>query len=301
MDLLRLALERGTTAKESLEIIIRLLETYGQGGNCGYDHTFLYDNGFLILDRKELYVLQTAGKHWVYKKTDCASISNRLSIGTDGDAYSTSPCNFSNRYLEPVYSFFSGSRQRLEQTSGRIRSAQNVYALMAALRIHRNETAPLTRADVASTCMHAGGLIGDHTTASMIVSLDKDITVWTTGSSTPCISLFKPWFFGNTPKAPVFSANAVEQGNIYWQQRADFSRRAMTHTLPPDFYQERNALEEKWITQAQGFRKDSNRSVRMSELSSQAAAEESAFYSKWELWEPGTARGKRRFIKYWHR
>ena len=64
MDLLRLGLERGNSAKEALEVIIALLERYGQGGNCGYDKDFHYDNSFLIMDRKEIYVLETEGKNW---------------------------------------------------------------------------------------------------------------------------------------------------------------------------------------------------------------------------------------------
>lgn len=44
MDLVRLGLERGKTAKESLEVIINLLETYGQGGNCCLIQKFYYNN-----------------------------------------------------------------------------------------------------------------------------------------------------------------------------------------------------------------------------------------------------------------
>ena len=62
MDMVRLALERCRTAKDALALLISLLETYGQGGNCGFDHDFYYDNAFLILDRETLYVLETAGR-----------------------------------------------------------------------------------------------------------------------------------------------------------------------------------------------------------------------------------------------
>lgn len=43
MDLLRLGLERSHTAAEAADVIISMLERYGQGGNCGYDHRFEYD------------------------------------------------------------------------------------------------------------------------------------------------------------------------------------------------------------------------------------------------------------------
>ena len=62
MDMLRLALERAETAKQALETIIALLERYGQGGNCGFDHRFEYDNAFLIINKNELFILNTYDK-----------------------------------------------------------------------------------------------------------------------------------------------------------------------------------------------------------------------------------------------
>ena len=54
MDLLRLGLERGKTAKDSLNILTSLLETYPQGGGCAYnDPSWTYHNSFIIADPKE--------------------------------------------------------------------------------------------------------------------------------------------------------------------------------------------------------------------------------------------------------
>jgi len=39
MDFLRLALERTFAANEALALMIDLLETFGQGGNCGFKHS----------------------------------------------------------------------------------------------------------------------------------------------------------------------------------------------------------------------------------------------------------------------
>ena len=53
MDLLRLGLERGKSARKSLDIIINLLEKYGQGGGCTYnDPGWMYHNSFIIADSK---------------------------------------------------------------------------------------------------------------------------------------------------------------------------------------------------------------------------------------------------------
>ena len=86
MDMIRLGLERGSNADEALEIIIKLLDDYGQGGNCGFTHKFFYHNSFIIADHKQAWVLETAGEYWAaFKVRDFYSISNGLTIGEDFD------------------------------------------------------------------------------------------------------------------------------------------------------------------------------------------------------------------------
>lgn len=168
MDLLRLALERAGTAADALAVILALLEQYGQGGDCGFDHPFYYDNAFLILDRTALYVLETAGRRWTYKRYARASISNRLTIGTDGDAYAGGkPYDFRRTHTDPLYTTFSGSAGRLRSTRRSLETAVAPLDLVRALRAHEDGTAnPAAAGSVKSVCMHYGGPVGDHTTAS---------------------------------------------------------------------------------------------------------------------------------------
>ncbi len=68
MDLLRLGLERGSTAYEALMVITGLLSTYGQGGNCGFQHKLYYHNSFIIADPQTAWVLETAGPQWAARQ-----------------------------------------------------------------------------------------------------------------------------------------------------------------------------------------------------------------------------------------
>ncbi|XP_037068100.1 secernin-2-like [Pollicipes pollicipes] len=88
MDLVRLALERAATAREAVDVITGLLASHGQGGPCSdTDASLLYHNSFLLADRAEAWVLETAGHLWAAKRITCgvANISNCLTIGVEMD------------------------------------------------------------------------------------------------------------------------------------------------------------------------------------------------------------------------
>ncbi len=64
----RLGLERGSTAKEAMDVVTNMLDTHGQGGNCAEGTTMTYHNSFLIADRTEAWVVETAGVHWAAER-----------------------------------------------------------------------------------------------------------------------------------------------------------------------------------------------------------------------------------------
>lgn len=247
MDLLRLGLERGGSAREAMQVIIDLLEEYGQGGNCAYDHKFYYDNSFLIMDRLHIFILETAGTEWFWQEVERGSISNRLEL--------------MKPYRDVLYTTFSGSKARLGQTAGCLAGAATVQDMMKALRTHApGVTNPFARPTVGSVCMHYGGLVGDHSTASMIVELSDDITVWLTGTSTPCVSVFKPWKFGTAPVMPVYAGTygPAADNTEYWCTAEVWRRALIGKAVPADFFAARDALEQELLqkaahTSADGF------------------------------------------------
>ena len=216
MDLLRLALERAGSAQQALDIIIQLLTDFGQGGNCGYTKRFYYDNSYIIADSQEAWILEIAGGFWAAKKVlERTSISNRLSIGEDFDsihpeaiAYARSKgwskkfkqFHFANSYADRFYSYFSGSKVRHELSKTHLCSVEKIDLknAMDILRSHQNEKFHPDQSYLMSdVCAHSANSLTRHaaqTCNSIITELDAENSpiAWTTMTSAPCTSMFKP-------------------------------------------------------------------------------------------------------------
>lgn len=253
MDLVRLALERARTGDEALDVITELLETYGQGGDCGYEKPFTYHNSFLIADPASAWVLETAGEYWAAEKVkDIRAISNGLTIGSSFDrhhpqliehAMEKGWCrreedfHFARCYSDPLYTRFSRAKERkqcavahLEAARGRI----SVQTMKTILRSHTPsfEEKVFARPSLKSVCMHGGGFIGDHTTGSYVVSLHRmRPTHWVTGSSTPCISMFKPLWLLDAAPYP-FRDEEEDEATHYWMKREKLHRLRLENRLP---------------------------------------------------------------------
>ena len=230
MDLLRLGLERGKSAKEALNIIIELLEKHGQGGGCSYnDPSWMYHNSFIIADSSEAYILETADEWWVVEQVvDIRSISNGISIRGKGDlrkkgiiqrAIQSGYCKddddfdfastFSGSYISETpspYSRGGKSTIMLKEANGTITSE----TMMNFLREHD-----------AGICMHGGF----ESTGSQVSHLrkGKDSVHWFTGSTLPCLSSFKPYVF------PVEGQEVLKPGpyskidpSWFWSQHTRF-------------------------------------------------------------------------------
>ena len=214
MDLLRLALEWSSSAREALEIIINLLERYGQGGNGGYRFQLYYMNSFLIADAREAFVLETVKKWWTWKKIDTAwNISNIISLQQDFDAYSPGliknalakkycrrhdDFNFQKCYTTPLLTHLIHSKKRQKRIRNLIKSKEqwDTRDIFNLLRDHGEyKKGSLSLNNKSGSCMHATDRLihRTQTVNSMVVKLlTTKQYVYTTGASNPCLSGYFP-------------------------------------------------------------------------------------------------------------
>ncbi|KAG8559584.1 hypothetical protein GDO81_017384 [Engystomops pustulosus] len=180
MDLVRLGLERAETAEGALDVIIGLLGKYGQGGNCMESPmSFTYHNSFLIADRKEAWILETAGEYWAAEKVDegMKNISNNLSITTKIDREHPAMREYARTKgwwdgkkefnFAAVYSYFNPSRS----SSSGDRFCEG-YKL---LRKHKGNITAATMMEILSDKPSGINMEGGFmTTGSMVSILPQD-------------------------------------------------------------------------------------------------------------------------------
>jgi dipeptidase len=253
MDMLRLALERCKDADSALELITSLLEQYGQDACGGYRNTdFFYHNSFLIADPARAWVLETAGKHWAAVKVKgFRAISNRLTIGEEFDLYSKGlhefarqkgyikkgkPFHFANAFNDTLYTRLSNSKKRLEtleQQAGKFPGQFSVSHAMDMLSTCNKNPDKFTpaRADTSSVCMVATGKLNpSQTTGSMVAEIRQGApsTCWLTGTSIPCISVFKPFFMpGQNLLEGIFPEPSASLDESFWWQTEALHRQIL--------------------------------------------------------------------------
>ena len=296
MDLLRLALERSQTAQEALNCIAYLLKTYGQDACGGYeDKDFFYHNSFMIADKTEAWILETAGREWVARKVkDYGSISNGLTIQNNYDLISENAIsfaqkkgwhkgediNFQKSYSDPLMSWASGCKMRQKiTTQGASKQNFTIKSAIELLSSHHlpdQDFAP-HKATTSDVCMHATSMFNpSHTVGSMIVEIrkDKPATVWLTGTSNPCLSVYKPFFMGEngvlnetfqTPEAKFdrktlwwIAERLHRLGNLNYPKLKEIMGSERTQ-LQEDFLQEEQRLmtEDGSLERLQNFSKNS--------------------------------------------
>lgn len=264
MDLLRIALERCKTSVEAIGCITSLIEKHGQGGNCGYEKPFTYHNSFLIVDQNSAWILETANFMWVAKKVKkYAAISNHLIIGEEFDLAhpdvkkfaiergwhkSGEPFHFAKSYSDFLYTSLSGAKKRRNCAKEMLRQQEGnitVKTMIDILQSHETPSGspPIHQFSIDSVCMHAGFFYGDHATGSYILSMkpNEQPVGFVTGSSTPCISLFKPFPLFENPLSFIWEEEDKDALH-FWLEREILYRQLMN--APKSFLQQYNEDRE---------------------------------------------------------
>ena len=242
MDLLRLALERADTARKGVDVIAGLLETYGQNANASPLFDRRYENSFLLVDREEIWLLETAGRQWVAKKVETwAAISNCYSIGRDFDLCSENlesyarerrwlrpeePLDFAKTYTMPAIrqSQSLPRWRRLRKLIGDCRKPLDMEGAKTILRDHFEGEIIEPRwggcyGGFVSICMHAMTWDGSQTAASFLCSWDEELgPVSRYSPSLPCCSLFLPVYWtGGVPECLKTPGSHYDKNTLWWE------------------------------------------------------------------------------------
>ena len=242
MDLVRLGLERGRTAREALEVIATLIETFGQGGAAREPNGSGYHNSFLLADPDEAWHLEASNGRWVARRMTLGAVSNHLSIRADWEIGSRDFESFARSqglwrnaeridaaaaYRNPhVPAHISEGRQRratelLEAGRGR----HDVESFQKILRDH-GEGGPVWRYGDGSPAQECYFTLCAHsepvswTTASLAAALPRErVGPWPVWISfaTPCTGIFLPvYLHGVVPAVLTRGAGEEPEEDSAW-------------------------------------------------------------------------------------
>ena len=240
MDLLRLGLERAATAREAIVVITTLLKQYGQKASASMLKTRYYENSFIIADRDECWVLETAGREWVAREVkDKQGVSNCYSIGKDFDMSSENLELIARekRWLSPSEEFdfakaytghvsnLSGGTQRYRRSNKLLEENElhDFSTLAAILRDHHEDEliAPrfgATNATFASLCMHAGTWGASETSASLLARYDEDLGIIAHyAPAQACLSAYIPVYMTDLPETMQTAEKKFDKNSLWWQ------------------------------------------------------------------------------------
>ena len=245
MELVRLGLERASTAAEAVEVMTTLITKYGQGKFSNQANVRTYDNGYIIADPREAYILETAGHEWAAKRVDSvAGISNVYSIEDDWDCLSPTALEHAiadNWWMEKSeqFNFAEAYSHQADRSvgSGAIRRRRSCTLLnqhlgnidipttMAVLSDHGGDDADKTSFD---TMIKQGGICvhhdqdgtGGNTAASLVAHLCADnsrLPVYWCSFYSPCLGVFLPMFIeGELPPVLAIGNEEPSDESPWW-------------------------------------------------------------------------------------
>lgn len=269
MDLLRLGLERGATAQEAMKSIITLLSEYGQNRNASVLRNSRYENSFLILDKDEVWILETAGRRYVAKKvSNFHALGNTYSIGEVFDLASFDlesharasgwlmpyeKFNFERAYSlhSPILNLATPRRRRLMQLAALIKK-HDLTSLRSVFRDHYDGEliGPRWGASTGvfpTICRHSLDVNASQTAASMLTYYRDGIgLIVRQAYSQPCTSVYIPAYVGIAlPELMSRGGGTFDDDSLWWLM--DRLAKAVSIDYDrffPDVFKEANRLEE---------------------------------------------------------
>jgi hypothetical protein len=191
MDLVRLGLERATTADDAVDVITSLLEQHGQGGSGEPTHDEPYFSSFLVADPHGGWILETSNRTWAARPLpNGGAISNRISLARDWTIASADvePGSDFQEIRDPRMPTDIADG-RLTTTTRAVDAHADVAAIAKTLRNHGDDLK-----SEFTVCMHRRDFDAQ-TTAAMIAELRENapLRIWTCLGN-PCCSIFVPGF-----------------------------------------------------------------------------------------------------------
>ena len=243
MDLLRLALERAATAREAMDVITALLKRYGQKANANPLTYRTYENTFLIVDRDECWILETAGREWAAKQVKTKQgISNCYSIRQEMDMLSENAAKIAKekRWLAPDEPFdfakaYSGRLvgqsfgvprfRRLNKLLAQ-KDAHDFDSLAQILRDHFDDEIISPRfgesaGTFKSICMHMHDWGDSETSTSLLARCDDTLGIIARyAPGQPCLSAYIPvYMVGKLPEKLQTADKLFDKDSLWWQMK----------------------------------------------------------------------------------
>ena len=241
MDLLRLGLERAATAREAMDVITGLLEKYGQKANANPLTYRTYETSFLIADKDECWILETAGRQWAAKQVKTMQgISNCYTIRQDADMLSPNAVRIAKekRWLAPdePFDFAKAYSGRLVGQPFGVPRYRRLNKLLAQKDMHDFESlaeilrdhfddeliAPRfgeTAGTFMSICMHMRDWGESETSASLLERFDDVIgVIGRYAPVQPCLSAYIPVYMAEKLPEKMQKADKLfDENSLWWQ------------------------------------------------------------------------------------
>lgn len=304
MDILRLGLERSTSARQAVEVMGELLETYGTGGDPS-TRIAPFNSNYIIADANEAYKFESHQRSWAAEKiegtgyiSNCYSILNydivsdrakqeavekgwidKEQVFEPARAWTVDDCVFAESEGFVRYA-------RLDSLMNN-REPLTVKDMMNNLRDHYNGAelgqtifSPAA-AKIPCICSHPGGPSGCATAASTVTVVRKDVpkeirfTYW--GSmAPPCCSVFRPFYnIDWLPEDLGKAALEYTEADQWWRFTELERYIALNYDkFAPKVKKEFDAMENAFIQEAAEIEKNYSGDVaRLKEFSGRASRE----------------------------